>query len=422
MRTYTYLSFCIFLACLPLHAQQADRSESESLPATVSSKPPADQFFIKKEKEVWEALKHKDKAAATRLLADDFVGMYDFGFFNKSEWVKQIDEKYSVDAYTIMNPKVLRPSPTTALLLYTSTCKGTGSWADYCSHTSRISDLWVERNGEWFDLFSQDTTATSSEQETSLSAQALAKEREIQEAQKQGDWAKFADLLSDDLVAIDEDGIRGKKELLEEIRTADFHLSEYKMEDVRTIPEGNGVIVAYKQTHVGTEHGKLFALHIYTHSRWQRRGEKWVLTMFQDSTAKEDIPADGGESDDEVLKAIVANEQKIFEMLKRNDLTAFGNMLPDDLIDVEDDGIHTKAEWLKGFEEQKKSGLLFKDFKMDDLRLVRYSPSAATLVFRETINGTQEGKPFEWHINSSSGYANRNGKWVPILYQDSMAK
>jgi len=45
-----------------------------------------------------------------------------------------------------------------------------------------------------------------------LPAQALAKEREIQEVQKQGDWARFAELLSDDLVAIDEDGIRSKTE------------------------------------------------------------------------------------------------------------------------------------------------------------------------------------------------------------------
>ncbi len=290
MRTYTYLSFFIFLACLPLHAQQADRGEKESLPATVSSKPPADQFFIEKEKEVWEALKHKDKAAANRLLADDFVGMYDFGFFNKSEWVKQIDDQYTVDDYTIMNPKVLHPSPTTALLLYTSTCKGTGEWSEFCSHASRISDLWVERDGGWLDLFSQDTTATSSE------------------------------------------------------------------------------------------------------------------------------------PDESVMKAIIANEQKIFETLRRNDITAFGKMLPEDVIMVEDDGIHTKPIWLKEFEEQKKTGLLFTDFKMDDLRLVRYGASAATLVMRETVDGVQNGKPFEWHINGSASYVNRSGKWVPVLYQDVMAK
>lgn len=78
--------------------------------------------------------------------------------------------------------------------------------------------------------------------------------------------------------------------------------------------------------------------------------------------------------------------------------------------------------WLKEFEEQKKTGLLFTDFKMEDLRLVRYSPSAAALVMRETVDGVQNGKPFEWHINGSASYVNRNRKWVPVLYQDTMAK
>lgn len=99
-----------------------------------------------------------------------------------------------------------------------------------------------------------------------LSIQALAKEREIQEAQKRNDWPKFADLLSDDLVAIDEDGIRSKKELLDAIKGADIRFSDYNMEDVRTIPEGNGAIVAYKQTLIGTERGKAFTWRIYTHS------------------------------------------------------------------------------------------------------------------------------------------------------------
>lgn len=107
------------------------------------------------------------------------------------------------------------------------------------------------------------------------------------EKSKNNDWPHFADLLGDDLVAIDEDGIRTKKELLDAIKAADIRFSDYKMEDVRTIPEADGAIVAYRQTLVGTEQGKPFTWHIYTHSHWQRRGGKWLLTMFQDSMPKE---------------------------------------------------------------------------------------------------------------------------------------
>ncbi len=139
-------------------------TQNTAFPTPDSSNVPPDQFFIEKEKEDWDALKRKDKVAASRLLADDFVGMYDGGLINKSEWLKQIDDQYSVDDYTITEPRVSHPSPTTALLLYTATCKGTGAWAEFCSHPVRISDLWVERNGEWLAVFSQDTTAATNPQ------------------------------------------------------------------------------------------------------------------------------------------------------------------------------------------------------------------------------------------------------------------
>lgn len=415
MGKYLCLSCCLLFAHLStLNAQQpsqtSDRHRSET-----------DSFFVAKETEVWEALKHKDKAADSRLLADDFVGLYDTGFATKSDHVMQMDDKYSIETYNLQDAKVLRLSPQMALLLYKVTCAGSGEWEQYCSRTEYVSSLWVERGGNWQNLFSQDTAAAVSERETF--AQAVAKEKEIQDAQKNNDWGKFADLLSDDLIGIDEGGIHSKKEVLDGVKVADVRFSDYKMEDVRTVPEGNGAIVVYKQTLTGTEHGKPFTWHIYTHSHWERGGDKWLLTMFQDSMASPSTAATSDdESDDAITKAIVANEQRIFETLKRNDIVAFANMLPDDVIDVEDDGIHSKSEWIKEFEEQKKSGLLFTDFNMEDLRLVRYSPSAATLVFRETIKGKQDGKPFVWHINSSSGYVNRGGKWVPVLYQDVMAK
>jgi hypothetical protein len=45
-----------------------------------------------------------------------------------------------------------------------------------------------------------------------LSAQELAKEREILETLKHNDWSAFSSLLAEDAIAIDEDGIIGKKE------------------------------------------------------------------------------------------------------------------------------------------------------------------------------------------------------------------
>lgn len=214
--------------------------------------------------------------------------MYDFGFFNKSEWVRQIDDDYTVDDYTIINPKVVHPTPTTALLLYTSTCKGSGARAEFCSNEMRISDLMVERNGEWLALFSQDTTATNG--------------------------------LQDDASA---------------------------------------------------------------------------------------------------LKEILASENRIVAALSRNDIEGFANLLPEDVIDIDGDGVHTKAEWITEFEQYKNKGFLYRDFRFENPKLLRLGPDQATFTAKEIIHGLDVGKPFELRYSTNATYVRRNGKWMPRVYQDT---
>jgi hypothetical protein len=57
------------------------------------------------------------------------------------------------------------------------------------------------------------------------------------------------------------------------------------------------------------------------------------------------------EDDHAVLTSIMESENRIVATLQENDIAAFGRLLSDDLIDVEDDGIHGKAEWLTGFQK-----------------------------------------------------------------------
>jgi hypothetical protein len=65
----------------------------------------------------------------------------------------------TIEAYTLENVKVIPLSPRIVLLLYKATCKATGDWAGFCSRAQYISDLWVDRNGHWMGLFSQDMQA-----------------------------------------------------------------------------------------------------------------------------------------------------------------------------------------------------------------------------------------------------------------------
>jgi ketosteroid isomerase-like protein len=235
------------------------------------------------EKQMLDLSARKDLEAYGRRLPDDALGVYSDGYASKAEVLRAIsgmsDLHYSMD-----DVRVIPVGNAAGLIVY----RIAQDWKEGGKKLARqyyVSSLWQNRDGKWLNPFWQETDATLPDDQ--LSAQALAKEREILDAQNRNDWTAFANLLADDLVAIDEDGIHGKKEVLEEVRAAEVRFSDFKMEDVKVIPQTDGAIVAYKETLVGTEHGRPFTWHIYTHSHWERRGGKWLMTMFQDSTAKE---------------------------------------------------------------------------------------------------------------------------------------
>ncbi len=250
-----------------------------------------------------------------------------------------------------------------------------------------------------------------------------------------GDMAVRERYVPDDFAGVDLNGEAYTKQSdIQDVKTGEFVVKSFNMTNEKVSFLNPDVsLLTYEIAYEATENGENRSTHSRVGVVYVRRNGAWRYLYSQETQIKNSQAAGqqevrnqstsaSDEPDDAVLNAIVANEQKIFEVLKRNDITAFGNMLPEDVIMVEDDGIHTKPVWLKEFEEQKKTGLLFTDFKMEDLRLVRYGASAATLVFKETVDGLQNGKPFEWHVNSSSGYVKRADRWVPVLYQDVAAK
>jgi hypothetical protein len=415
--------------------------------ATAQTDSPPQSFFIAKEKEDWEALKHKDKAAATRLLADNFVGTYDFGYLTKSEWIKQIDEEYMVEDYTIENAKLLRPSANTALLLYTSKCKGTGTWTQFCSHASRISDLYVERNGQWLALFSQDTQTTSGQtlahddvsgnsnlsgkdavegvpgpradttvvsldphaKFTPFEEMIIGREKEVLDLTTNGDYANWASLLSDDAVAVYDTGYASKAEVLKALKgMSGIHCS---MDMVKVMPIGEtAALILYRMTQDWQEQGKQRTRQYYISSLWVKRGGKWLSQFWQET--------DGALRDDDLSTQALTKEREILEAQNRNDWTAFANLLADDLVAIDEDGIHSKKEVL---EQVRMAEVRFSDYKMENIKVIPQD-NGATVAYKETLVGTEHGKPFTWHIYTHSHWERRGGKWLMTMFQDSTAK
>ena len=81
-------------------------------------------FFIALERQVWEALRRGDGKADGRLLADNFLGVYESGFGTKAEHVAQVSNGPTVTEFELVTPRLMRLSPVLALLAYEARWRG----------------------------------------------------------------------------------------------------------------------------------------------------------------------------------------------------------------------------------------------------------------------------------------------------------
>ena len=115
------------------------------------------QFFVGLESKVWDALVAGDADADRELLSEDFVGVYPTGFATRAEHAGELSDGPSMASYTITQARLIEVSATAVLLCYRADYRG----ADRTEHEAMfISSLWVDRDGRWWNTFSQDSTAT----------------------------------------------------------------------------------------------------------------------------------------------------------------------------------------------------------------------------------------------------------------------
>jgi ketosteroid isomerase-like protein len=130
--------------------------------------------------------------------------------------------------------------------------------------------------------------ATESDFET-LKKHVMAREREELDALKTGDLQRFAALIADDAVFVDDHGPATKAEIVS--HTAEFRLTEYAMDDVRFVPVSrDSGLISYKIAEKGTSHGRDFAATVYVSALWVHRGDKWLCVFSQETAARPPRP------------------------------------------------------------------------------------------------------------------------------------
>jgi uncharacterized protein (TIGR02246 family) len=117
--------------------------------------------IVAKEREELEAVKRGDSVAFADLIADDAVFVDPRGSAGKEEVVKNTAE-FKLLEYSIEDIKFVAVSPTSGVIAYKLTEKGVAHGHEFSGQVN-ASAVWVQRDGKWVCVFSQETPARRAE-------------------------------------------------------------------------------------------------------------------------------------------------------------------------------------------------------------------------------------------------------------------
>ena len=115
---------------------------------------------------------------------------------------------------------------------------------------------------------------------------------------------------------------------------------------------------------------------------------------------------------------ITAKDVAIWDALKKKDYDVFGRLLASDYTEVEDDGVYDKAGILAYVKDLEISDVTFANRKM-----MRIDKDAVILTYDVTAKGTYKGQALPTGAyHAAAAYVNRDGQWLGIYYQQTLAK
>ena len=114
-------------------------------------------FFVELERQVWDALARGDASADRELLGSDFVGVYPSGFADRTDHAGELTDGPTVAAYVIADARLIDVAESAVMLCYRAEYRRVQNGVPGDEETMYVSSLWIERDGRWWNTFSQDT-------------------------------------------------------------------------------------------------------------------------------------------------------------------------------------------------------------------------------------------------------------------------
>jgi len=115
---------------------------------------------------------------------------------------------------------------------------------------------------------------------------------------------------------------------------------------------------------------------------------------------------------------IIAKEKAAWDIIKKKDWDGYGKTLAADYLEVLDDGVHDRAASLASIKEFVLSDVTFADWKM-----LPINKDAVIITYSVTVQASFKGEKIPpGPYREASAYVNRNGEWVAIYYQETLAR
>ena len=253
---------------------------------------------IAHDRAAWDAIKRKDSAAFSDMLAPEFVDVTPEGIFDKAGTVNGV-KSYDLTDVTLGDFKVIKIDDDAAIVTYTVSLKGSdGGKPIPADNKAYHSTAKVWRGGKWLAVYHQSspqmpppptpasaatspspaaTAATAASTPAATTADAEANEKLVWDALKRKDWNAFAGYLADDQLEVWGAGVNNKAQTVEGVKAVDF--SDFTLSDFKTVPlDADAKLVTYTVKGTGPDK-KPFTE--YSASVWASRGGRWLALFHQ---------------------------------------------------------------------------------------------------------------------------------------------
>jgi ketosteroid isomerase-like protein len=142
-----------------------------------------------------------------------------------------------------------------------------------------------------------------------------------------------------------------------------------------------------------------------------------VLLGFAICVARSSTLLDQNASKSSMEQQVVSKEREELEALKSGDSEAFGNLIAEDAVFVNERGAAGKAQLLRDV-----AGAKLTDYAMDNVEFRRIAANTGLITYKMSEKGISHGNEFAGRVYASAVWTQRGAKWVCLFSQETPAQ